>query len=242
MSVSKIVLCFLCFLPIVELSVAQQSKELSSPDGKLIFSFSLSKEKSPQYSITYLKNPLVLSSSLGVGGWDKGFQLTAISFSKRDTIWKPVYGERSEIRDHYEEMLVTLLRNNNERWKLQIQIRAYNEGIAFRYLFPEHPQGGMDISIQKDLTEFTMPEGTKAWFTDHAQGSYSLLPISKWPGESERPLVLQLSDGKYACLAEAEMVNYSRTKFKLDSTKSNTIVCSMYDRVDYLHHSLHPGE
>ena len=73
-----------------------------------------------------------------------------------------------------------------------------------------------------------------AWFTNRAQGEYKLLPMSNWPGESERPLVLQLPDGKYACLAEAEMVYYSRTKFSLDSNKANTINCSIYDRVDFL--------
>ena len=64
------------------------------------------------------------------------------------------YGERSQVRDHYEEMIITLLRNNDENLKLQIQVRAYNEGIAFRYFFPENPEGGMDINIQKELTEF----------------------------------------------------------------------------------------
>ena len=96
--------------------------------------------------------------------------LSDVSVSKKDTVWKPVYGERSQVRDHYQGMIITLLRNNDENLKLQIQVRAYNEGIAFRYFFPENPKGGMDISIQKELTNFTMPEGTKAWFTNRAQG------------------------------------------------------------------------
>ena len=205
---------------------------LHSPDGKLEFSFGLSSAGAPVYSISHQQRPVVLSSSLGVNGWEHGFVLREVSFSKKDSIWKPVYGERSQVRDHYEEMVVTLLLNNNERLKLQIQIRAYNEGIAFRYLFPEHPQGGMDISIKKELTQFTMPDNTKAWFTNRAQGVYKLLPLSNWPDESERPLTLELADGKYVCLGEAEMVNYSRTKFTLDPNKPNTISCSIYDRVD----------
>ena len=90
---------------------------------------------------------------------------------KRDTVWKPVYGERSLVRDHYEEMTITLMRNKDARRKLQIQVRAYNEGIAFRYLLPEHPEGGTDISIQNELTDFAMPEGTKAWHTDQGAGT-----------------------------------------------------------------------
>lgn len=233
MRVSKIVLFFLFFVSIVLSTVAQETKDLSSPDGKLIFSFSLSDKKAPQYSLSFQNKPIVLLSALGVNGWDKDFTLSDISVSEKDTIWKPVYGERNQVRDHYQEMLITLLMNNNERLKLQIQVRAYNEGIAFRYFFVEHPKGGMDISIKKELTEFTMPEGTKAWFTDHAQSSYSLLPITKWPGESERPLVLEIPGGGYACLAEAEMINYARTKFVLNPVKPNTISCSIYDRVDF---------
>ncbi|MFI5130203.1 MAG: glycoside hydrolase family 97 N-terminal domain-containing protein [Chitinophagales bacterium] len=227
----KIILSITGYLFCAQFSTAQSSKQLTSPNGNLQFVFNLSNEGAPVYSISYQQKPIVFSSALGLNGWEKGFVLSDVSVSKQDTVWKPVYGERSLVRDHYEQMVITLLRKNNDA--LQIQVRAYNEGIAFRYLLPENPGGGMDISIQQELTEFTMPEGTKAWFTNKAQGTYSLLPMSNWPGESERPLVLQLPDGRYACLAEAEMVNYSRTKFTLHPNKANTISCSIYDRVDF---------
>ncbi|PSL44728.1 alpha-glucosidase [Chitinophaga niastensis] len=229
----RILFVFFYFIICIQPLAAQQSRELTSPDGQLTFSFSLSKDGVPRYAISYKKNPIVISSSLGSGDWEKDFVLSGADVSKHDTVWKPVYGERSQIRDHYEEMTITLLRSNNEKQKMQLQVRAYNEGIAFRYYFPEHPQGGIDVSIQKELTDFTMPEGTKAWFTNRAQAKYSLLPLSGWTDESERPLVLQLPNKLYACLAEAGMVNYSRTKFALNPKKANTISCSMYDRVDF---------
>ena len=212
---------------------AQSSQRLSSPDGRLQFTFNLTAEGAPNYSISYEQTPIVLTSVMGLSAWEKGFVVSDVSKFKKNTVWKPVYGERSLIKDHYDEMIITMMRNKDERTKFQVMVRAYNEGIAFRYIIPEHPQGGMDISIQKELTEFTVPEGTKVWFTNRAQGEYRLLPMSNWPGESERPLVLQLPNGKYACLAEAEMVNYSRTKFLLHPNKANTISCSIYDRVDF---------
>jgi alpha-glucosidase len=211
---------------------AQSPKQVTSPDGKLLFSFDLSNKGAPVYNVLYQQKPFVISSALGLDGWQNGFTISDISFSKKDTTWRPVYGERSLVKDHYEAMYISLLRGNNKGLVLKIEVRAYNEGIAFRYIIPENPQGGMDVRIHKELTEFTVPEGTKAWFTNRAQGTYSLLPMSNWPGESERPLVLLLPDGKYACLAEAAMVNYSRTKFMLDTTKANTIACSMYGEVD----------
>ena len=229
----RIIIFFVCGLLSLQCLVAQSSKQVSSPDGKLQFVFDLSNEGAPVYTISYDQKPVILSSSLGLNGWERGSVISDVSFSKKDTVWKPVYGERSQVRDHYQGMMITLLRNNDENLKLQIQVRVYNEGIAFRYFFPENPKGGKDINIQKELTNFTVPEGTMAWFTERAQGHYSLLPMKNWPGESERPLVLQLPDGRYTCLAEAGMVNYSRTKFSLDPNKPNTINCSIYDRVDF---------
>jgi len=223
---------FLPFLPAATL-FAQRSKELYSPDKKLAFTFNLSAGGEPSYAIAYQQKPFILNSALGVNGWTKGMMLADASFSKQDTTWKPVYGERNIVRDHYEQMTITLSFNNDERSKLQIQVRAYNEGIAFRYLFPESAQGGIDINIKKELTEFTVPEGTQAWFTNRAQGTYKLLPLTNWPDEAERPLVLQFADGRYACVAEAAMVNYSRTKFTLHPAKANTICCAMYDAVDF---------
>ncbi len=229
---AKIFVSLLCFFVSAYAVSAQESKTLTSPDGKLNFSFTLSSKGIPGYSVDFLGKPVIFQSTMGVEGWEKGFALTGITESKQDTVWKPVYGERSQIRDHYQGMNINLLKGNNPRLKMQVQVRAYNEGIAFRYFFPEFPEGGMDLSIGKELTDFTVPEGTMAWFTGRAQGKYSLLPLNNWPDECERPLVLKLPDGRFACLAEAEMVNYARTKFILDPQKPNTIACSMYDKVD----------
>ena len=106
----KIILLLTGYLFCAQFSAAQSSKQLKSPNGNLQFVFNLSNEGSPVYSISYQQNPIVLSSALGLNGWEKGFVLSNVSFSKQDTVWKPVYGERSQVRDHYEQMVITLLR------------------------------------------------------------------------------------------------------------------------------------
>src|SRR5665213_2099666 len=151
MNLYKIIPCFFCLIVSVQALNAQQSKELKSPDGKLVYSFFLTKEGSPRYSIIYNQKPFILTSALGLDGWQKGFVLSGVTFSKRDTTWKPLYGERNLVRDYYRQMIITLF-NKSEKLKLQIQVRAYNAGIAFRYIFPEKGKG---ITITKELTEFT---------------------------------------------------------------------------------------
>lgn len=212
---------------------AQYEYRISSPDNQLQFVFTLNNDGALSYTVTYQNKLVVYPSALGVTGWEKGFSFSEVSFNEKDRYWQPVYGERSNVRDRYKEMLVTLIQYNNSKNLLRLQVRAYNEGIAFRYVFPEHPDGGKYISIKKELTEFTMPEGAAAWHTPTAQGIYNKLPLRNWPSEAERPLTLELSNGLFVCLAEAEMVNYSRTKFALHPVKPNCITTSIYSTVDY---------
>lgn len=131
----KVIIALLCLFACPQHISAQQSKELTSPDGKLSFNFTLSSEGIPGYSVSSRGKTVVFPSALGVEGWEKGFVLSGISESKQDTVWKPVYGERNLIHDHYQAMTFNLLKGNNERLRMQVQVRAYNEGIAFRYFF-----------------------------------------------------------------------------------------------------------
>ncbi len=226
---------FLLFCIVFGLSIlnlnAENQVELKSPDGKITFQLFFENGQC-SYSVSYQGETIVQKSALGLNGWTSKFSLIDVTDSVVDTEWKPVYGERNLVRDHYQGKVIRLLQNNNARFEMQLEVRAYNQGIAFRYVFPESPTGGRDILIRKEFTEFKMPEGTMAWYTPRAQTTYTLLPLSGWPGECERPLTLQLKNGLYVCLAEAEMVDYCRTKFMVDASKANTITCSMFSPVE----------
>jgi alpha-glucosidase len=226
----SLIICFLVHFQ--SLLFGAQKEKVISPDGQLMFSFSLDEDGKMFYDVQYGEKEIIQESRLGVEGWNIGLILSTVDRTEVDSEWKPVFGERSLVKDRYRQINIHLLQNNNPRAEMQLQVRAYNEGIAFRYAFPENPDGGRYINIRKEFTEFTLPEETKAWFTPRAQSRYKLLPLSNWPGECERPLVLQLKNGLYACLAEAEMVDYSRTKFVINQEKENTIACSMFGPVE----------
>jgi len=159
--------------------------------------------------------------------WCENLTVSDVKTSAHDTTWIPVNGELSQIRDHYNMADIALKKDDNPIYEMHVQIRAYNEGIALRYYFPENPKGTY-YNITAENTEFSLPENTTAWFANWAQAPYYKLPLKDWPGESERPLTVELPGNLYLSLAEAGLVDYARTKFKLSESKPNTLVTSMF--------------
>jgi alpha-glucosidase len=160
--------------------------------------------------------------------WCENLEIKDIKTTTHDTTWVPVNGERSQIRDNYNATDITLVKDDNPIYVMQVQIRAYNEGVAVRYYFPENVKGTY-YNITSENTEFSLPVGTQAWFANWAQAPYYKLPLANWPGESERPLTVELPNGLFASLAEAQLVDYARTKFKLSANKPSTLVTSMFE-------------
>ncbi len=213
--------------------------QLKSPDQKLEIIIEHEKTGAKgdlTYRISYLNKPVIEKSRLGItsgiADWSKEMNVTLFATASVDTTWKPVYGERAVYRDYYKESVISLKDPKNERKELRLIVRAYNEGIAFRYFFPEHPNGGSYVRITSEATEFKMPVGTKGYYTPLAQSEYEFLPLQDFPGESERPLTLILPNGLNVCLTEAEMVNYSRTKFITDKASPGSVFTKMYGEVD----------
>ena len=116
-------------------------------------------------------------------------------------------------------------------YAMDIVVRAYDEGIAFRYHFPE-TANNLFLHITGEQTSFAFPDGTKAWYEEWAQGPYELRPLTGDWFESERPLLLRLPDGTHVALLEAAMKDYVRGKFRLQ--KDNMLQVAMYDCADII--------
>lgn len=226
---------------------------VASPDRNIIAAFYFERDSvgklTIRYTVNYKNQPVMLSSELDLAidnhlseqalalkvpkhdRWFENLVVTNVLESSRDTIWKPLYGERSQIKDTYNQATVYLEKSDYSNYKINLEIRAYNEGIAFRYYFPENPTG-VYYQIVSENSEFSFPDETKAWFTSWAQGPYRLLPLNGWDDESERPLTMELKNGLKICLLEANLSDYPRTKYKLSDRKKNTLVTSMYGGAD----------
>ncbi|MGL6159023.1 glycoside hydrolase family 97 N-terminal domain-containing protein [Microbulbifer sp.] len=228
-------------------------ESLHSPDGNYLLEIHREAEKGSEakilYQVSYKRKPVVDKSELSIsldnhlsewalaikekpqGAWMDGLRLADVDREQVDSSWRPPYGERSQVTDKYNALTLTFEQQASANYKMDIQLRAYNEGVAIRYYFHENPTG-IYYRVVDEQTEFSFPKGTLAWFEPWAQGPYSLLPLADWPGESERPLTLQLENGLYASITEAAMVDFVRTKFTLSHSKPNTVRTALYEPVD----------
>lgn len=235
--------------------VSKTEHTLMSPDRSFAIKFyqkqDLSGKKAFYYRVTYQNKSVVSESVMELqldnhlsesamalpvdkhARWFENLKVTQATSSTVDTTWKPVYGENNTIRDHYNSLNIETVKEDNSIYRMNIEIRAYDQGIAFRFFFPENEKGTY-YRIMSEDTEFTIAEGSKAWVAKWAQAPYSKLPIKNWEGEAERPLTLELPNGLHAVLTEAQMVDYARSKFKLSKRKANTIVTAMFTPADLI--------
>jgi alpha-glucosidase len=227
---------------------------VQSPDNNLAARFYQVKDRDGNalfYEVTYKGRSVIRPSMLDIRldnhlsenamalkvdtftRWTANLIVTNISNTRRDTSWQPVAGEKALIHDQYNAITIALQKEDNPNYRMNVEIRAYNEGIAFRYYFPENPKGSY-YRITAEHTEFALPEGATAFHALWGQAKYNELPLRNWPGPAERPLTLKLPGGLYACLAEAQMTDYTKTRFSLSPDKPNTVITDMYNDADLI--------
>lgn len=144
----------------------------------------------------------------------------------KDTVWHNPFGERSEVRDAYRGIVLHFTKDDTSLCGLDIEFRAYDAGIAFRYCLPMHPDA-LYHRIVADNTEFAFPAGTEAWYHLWAQAFYEKRPLEGWTEECERPLTLQLADDLYAAVGEAGVIDFPRGKLRL--VRPNVLAVALND-------------
>lgn len=191
--------------------------ELRSPDGNLTLTVELTPIGQPCYRLSYRHQPILAPSRLGLELQDgkrlaEGFAIGSTAIASHDTTWKPVYGERSEVRDRYNQLVVSLQNPRDSSCKLELTFRAYNEGVAFCYTIPEQPTV-KELQIAREQSEFRFLGDHQAWAVYTAQGIYKQAPLSAIKPGCERPMTVQVGPETYVALGEARLVDYARMKF-----------------------------
>lgn len=199
--------------------------ELSSPDN--LYTFNLDVKDDLAYSINWNDNPIIEKSALGFKLNDgtilpDGVTIVNVEKTSNNTSWEPVYGEQSVYTDHYNEIIVHL-KSTGWQGELALRVRAYNEGVAFRY---EINSNG-DLQIDHELTEFTYPVDASVWVSNTAQHEIQKRRLSELSFIAERPLLAELSDSVFTAIGEAALVDFARMKFEKHQSEANTLVASL---------------
>ncbi len=221
------------FLALAALAAAQplQSQvKVASPDGRNEVTVEL-REGRLSYSLTRDRRPLILPSMLGfefrgAPALRDGLSITDTALRSHDEWWTQPWGEVARVRDHYNELAVTAEETEAPRRRFVFRVRAFDDGIGFRYEFPEQA-GIAAFEITDELTEFALADNSKAWWIpsnwprmDRSEMLYASSPVSVLDSV-QTPLTMELQDGRtFMVIHEANLVDYARMFLRKERNES----------------------
>lgn len=217
-----------------------QAEELKSPNGRLVMQFEVDGLGAPVYTLSYKGKPVIKRSHLGLEaeGFSlrEGFKLQKAETKTFDETWQPVWGEVKSIRNHYNELSITLHQPESDRTMI-LRFRLYDDGLGFRYEFPSQKQLVYFV-IKEEYSEFAMAGDHKAFWIpgdydtqeyDYTESRLSeirgLMKAAITPNSSQTPfsptgvqtaLIMKSADGLYIDLHEAALVDYPCMSLELD--------------------------
>lgn len=189
----------------------------SSPGGVLTVDVQLDGMGKLAYDIKRKGKEIIAPSHLGFNlanapKMDDGFTVKDKRVSEHDDTWEQPWGERRYVRNHYRELRVDVEQTHRSNRRLAIVFRIYDDGIGFRYEFPDQPQL-RDVAITDELTEFVVARPATAWWIPAGELSGLEQIVEKAPlaeiGTANTPLTLRLDDGTHIALHEAALVDYA---------------------------------
>lgn len=188
---------------------------LSSPDGKNVVQFIL-EDGNPMYQVSRSGQDIIEPSKMGFSFKKKNsslsrLELVSVDKSGTDETWRQVWGEKQEIRNHFNQLSVLLREANSPQRSMKIEFRAYDDGIAFRYIYPQ--QGETDLVIMDELTEFNLASDGQAWWIGTYQPDrYEYLTTKSAVSSLDNvhtPLTIKSDNGQYLSIHEARLVDFA---------------------------------
>lgn len=235
-------LCFsLIFCPLFLLS--QASITVSAPNHALTLQVTNTMDGKLRYAVNYKRSNVIKASGLGFSLAKPAvvldrFNILQTDTSSHDSTWKPVWGEVAEIRNHYHELKIKLKDAGSSGIVLNLVFRVFNDGIGFRYEFPEQPNFKHFI-IKEENTQFALASNNKTFWIpgdyDTNEYLYNTTPLTEIDALAaagrekdiavqaliganavQTPLMMKTPNGIYLNLHEAALVNYAAMNLVLD--------------------------
>ncbi len=240
------------FILLMLLPLVAVAQTVESPNGNVQLTFALYGGK-PCYTLTYKDKAVTKPSFLGLEltkskhaskemretNLIDGFMVSGTKTSTFDETWKPVWGETSTIRNHYNELEVALNQPATKR-NIVIRFRVYDDGMGLRYEFPQQDSLNYFI-VKEEKTEFAMTGDHTAWWIpgDYDTQEYEtvesklseirgLMDEAITPNSSQTPfsptgvqtsLQMKTADGLYINIHEAACVNFPTMHLNLDDKR-----------------------
>jgi glucan 1,4-alpha-glucosidase len=226
-------LIFIFFYLGIQPLIADGIYTVSSPNNRIEVNIMLSELGEPMYSVTLDNQPIVAKSKLGIAliqeNMYSGFDIIKNEKSSFDERWIPVWGEVSKIRNNYNQIILTL--KNKKGITFFLNFRVFDDGVGFRYEF--EPQNKVKtLVVSEEMTEFNLTGDHKSFWIpgdyDSNEHIYSSSKISAIDGAIYQkdehsiftrhiednasvatPITFKTDAGKYICIHEAALVNYS---------------------------------
>lgn len=222
---------------------SNQSEEpvLTSPDGNISIEFALNEAGVPVYLVKHGETIAIDTSTMGFEFQNQqalsgGFALKSVDFNKFNETWEMPWGEQREVVNHYKEMIVNLEEVNAPNRALKIYFRAYDDGIGFRYEFPEW-EGVEELIIMDEKTAFNLTGDHTCWWIpgdwDNYEYKYNTTKISEIDAieylvpnshsgrvhiienSVNTPVTMKTADGLYLSFHEANLTDYSGMTLKV---------------------------
>lgn len=224
-----------CVLVMTVACYSALANPLTSPNGRIQVQVAV-KDVSPKSRLNYSAKldgevlvddstvTFVRSDDVVIGDHLKLLRTTSVN--SLSNTWKPVYGERSEIVDHYNVQAFHC-EDTEAKCTFIFEVRCYDQGIAFRTLVGN----GKPMTLVQERSEFCFPGDPWAWRTKTAQGEYDNVRLVDLGDNVERPLTIQTGPYRYAAVAEAAAIDYPMMRLQAVPSDQPTIVSQLQSEV-----------
>ena len=209
--------------------------EVSSPDGRIKWSFQLNERGEMTYQVSVNGQSFILPSALGFEeksglNLKDGFQVLNTKFESLDETWTQPWGENKVIRSHYNEMAVNL--KNEADVKLTVRVRVFDDGLGFRY---EYDTPADSLLLMDEYTSFNLAEDGTSWSIPAEFNTYELLyrtlPLSEVK-DANTPMTFKTQSGIYASIHEAALTDFPEMCLKnVGGTSLKSWLASWPDKV-----------
>ena len=197
---------------------------VASPDGRNQVTVQI-REGKLYYSVQRDGRPLLMPSLLGfefrgAPALKEGLRIADTTRATFDETWTQPWGEVRRVRDHHNELKVSVVETAAPNRQFTLAVRAFNDGVGFRYEVPDQPNLAA-FEMTDELTEFSLADNARAWSIpsnrprlDRSEQLYSSSPVSVLDSV-QTPLTMETRDGKtFIVIHEANLVDYARLNLR----------------------------